>query len=937
MAFCSGVLRALATADWLEKVDYISCVSSGVLSAACFISQSTAQPLRRHDGAWEKVDSPSSGGGRRGEWTAEAAEASLSRQEDSREGRACRGLLLAERAERALHQLRRHCAPTTNPNFLATLHKIGVGVRVLALLPMTALAVATLIAASIENLLGSTLQTLLLSGLLEHPMGSVVFFGPLVLASLCWCCYLDPKLCLLVLPPLLLDDLPSLPSHQLPLLAGARALAPPQAQIAWFSACFLGSAWVVLLLMFLDERLLQGSMVDEVMQVLLFALWALAVVGVVSGKWQLQSGKDQRISTMLQAAQGFSVLWLTARICVVHVMGRAQGLHTYELACAALVLLLLLNDLASRLLHSLYKASLQTSFLDPCSNDLSRSSQVRSEPGSDGPGIGDIYYGGSSRMGAAAGSVFSVASAIPAPEPPSRFQPPQAALWLSDPERSSDPLLGELDTTCQPYILFNASSSGFVRKALPAYGMGRRGEEEQDRCGFLLSSAACGSERTGFFRPPSDLRLSDAIALAAGSRVFSSSVAPADSVLHDKFLLPVLWSGGWLRIPSREGAGAGGALRQAQNLNPTPNFFLDTTGSRPIPRRAAPSPLFSGLPAALMQCSWRWAAVVLVLCLLLSLITPALFLLPAGFSIALLLLSFLPEGHPLLFLPYLRAVHRVLGIVLHSDQPPPYLHVSDSGGMDPLGLYELLRRRCTTIFVCDSIPDPNNEFASLLNVLEDARRELRCAFVTPPDRSGDVSTLIREFQLNPEQRCLHLRVHYFARNLSASPSHGPAGSPPGPTATRRTENLQKVGSLWLLKSRCTPRDKTTRSSPPKSPAELSRAAGSGGQRVGGGGGSLGEQLRRWLPLCLLTRSPEPFDEEGFSLYATLGARAARAAMEKLTAQADAQRELQAVHVKRPDSPASSHSGSWTQGSEASFSGVLTSSLFLPSRQSGIPQ
>lgn len=41
--------------------------------------------------------------------------------------------------------------------------------------------------------------------------------------------------------------------------------------------------------------------------------------------------------------------------------------------------------------------------------------------------------------------------------------------------------------------------------------------------------------------------------------------------------------------------------------------------------------------------------------------------------------SFLPEGHPLLFLPYLRAVHRVLGIVLHSDQPPPYLHVSDSG------------------------------------------------------------------------------------------------------------------------------------------------------------------------------------------------------------------------------------------------------------------
>lgn len=62
--------------------------------------------------------------------------------------------------------------------------------------------------------------------------------------------------------------------------------------------------------------------------------------------------------------------------------------------------------------------------------------------------------------------------------------------------------------------------------------MGRRGEEEQDRCGFLLSSAACGSERTGFFRPPSDLRLSDAIALAAGSRVFSSSVAPADSVLH---------------------------------------------------------------------------------------------------------------------------------------------------------------------------------------------------------------------------------------------------------------------------------------------------------------------------------------------------------------------------------------------------------------------
>lgn len=86
---------------------------------------------------------------------------------------------------------------------------------------------------------------------------------------------------------------------------------------------------------------------------------------------------------MLQAAQGFSVLWLTARICVVHVMGRAQGLHTYELACAALVLLLLLNDLASRLLHSLYKASLQTSFLDPCSNGLHHTPArlLSSEPG----------------------------------------------------------------------------------------------------------------------------------------------------------------------------------------------------------------------------------------------------------------------------------------------------------------------------------------------------------------------------------------------------------------------------------------------------------------------------------------------------------------------------------------------------------------------------
>ena len=63
---------------------------------------------------------------------------------------------------------------------------------------------------------------------------------------------------------------------------------------------------------------------------------------------------------------------------------------------------------------------------------------------------------------------------------------------------------------------------------------------------------------------------------------------------------------------------------------------------------------------------------------------------------------------PVFGLPYL--LRELFGSV--SDDAP-FVNLSDGGHFENMGLYELVRRRCRTIIICDAEEDPNHVFEGL--------------------------------------------------------------------------------------------------------------------------------------------------------------------------------------------------------------------------------
>ncbi len=55
------------------------------------------------------------------------------------------------------------------------------------------------------------------------------------------------------------------------------------------------------------------------------------------------------------------------------------------------------------------------------------------------------------------------------------------------------------------------------------------------------------------------------------------------------------------------------------------------------------------------------------------------------------------------------------------DETKEYVHLSDGGHFENLGLYELVRRRCRYIIVSDAGNDPNWSFGDLARVIEMVR------------------------------------------------------------------------------------------------------------------------------------------------------------------------------------------------------------------------
>ena len=432
-----------------------------------------------------------------------------------------------------------------------------------------------------------------------------------------------------------------------------------------------------------------------------------------------------------------------------------------------------------------------------------------------------------------------------------------------------DPSLRDAEGEDLPYLLMTVAASGYVRTSgsLHAGTHGARVGQELS-WPFLLSPGWCGSERTGFFPTPNNLQLSDAMALSAGDDFFASALG--DCAL----IRPLAWLGmsgaDWMRLPQTSPSSAHFSPPPSPSLSPTwivktsenpkPNFFLDSTGSRPIraaelrdrdrtPRAmpAVPQPLVSSarnalcgdvevwgrahgsvgcdLRESLETCSWaayrarfsstahrlvfprvaRFGVPVLVIVVVVSVVHPAVLLVAAALGGMLVAMSLLPEGHPLLGFGYIREAHRLLGCVVASRKPPPYLFLSDaSSDIDPLGLLELLRRRCSRIIVCDATC-PNQPCSAsdegeaategdvgqdscraLLRVLERARSEGLCAFLPGRGERGDVETAVRQFQRDTDRRVLQLHVEYLHASEHAA--------------------VIKSGSIVLLKCRETRED-----------------------------------------------------------------------------------------------------------------------------------
>ncbi|MBI2313732.1 MAG: hypothetical protein HYU77_14625 [Betaproteobacteria bacterium] len=76
------------------------------------------------------------------------------------------------------------------------------------------------------------------------------------------------------------------------------------------------------------------------------------------------------------------------------------------------------------------------------------------------------------------------------------------------------------------------------------------------------------------------------------------------------------------------------------------------------------------------------------------------------------------------------------------DETSWHVHLSDGGHFENLGLYELVRRRCRTIIVCDAGADPGWTFEDLSNAIEKlrvdfgARVEIDIAPLVPRDRES---------------------------------------------------------------------------------------------------------------------------------------------------------------------------------------------------------
>lgn len=105
----------------------------------------------------------------------------------------------------------------------------------------------------------------------------------------------------------------------------------------------------------------------------------------------------------------------------------------------------------------------------------------------------------------------------------------------------------------------------------------------------------------------------------------------------------------------------------------------------------------------------------------------------------------------------LALLYELLGM---SDERSRYVYLSDGGHFDNLGIYELVRRRCSVIFAVDASADEQREMTDLADTIRKCRVDLGVdiSFSQLNDFRGDANTLCTQGFITGE-------IHYDAQSV----------------------------------------------------------------------------------------------------------------------------------------------------------------------------
>lgn len=116
------------------------------------------------------------------------------------------------------------------------------------------------------------------------------------------------------------------------------------------------------------------------------------------------------------------------------------------------------------------------------------------------------------------------------------------------------------------------------------------------------------------------------------------------------------------------------------------------------------------------------------------------------------------------------ATYLALELFGRTDDEKRFVYLSDGGHFENLGLYELVRRRCRYIIVCDASCDPAMSFSNLGNAIEKCRRDL----------GAEIDIDISRLRLRHGERLS--KDHYAVGTIRYKDSGSAAGNEPGLTS-----------------------------------------------------------------------------------------------------------------------------------------------------------